>query len=115
MPKVDCDLYRKTAAGTDPEVWEPVDGHARRLSVSPVSSDRRAIEMMARSGGREITHVARGEWDDEFEANRLLKRRSDGKYFQIVSMVSVGRPRRGAGNAPRVRLNLSVDTTDHGL
>jgi len=98
-----CQLFEKTA-----------DGNTRRIAISPVASDRKALEMAAREG-RVVTHVGRSGWDDEFVAGRMLKRGSDDRYFQIVSVTPVGMIRRGASHAPKARLNLSVDPTDHGV
>ena len=109
-----CRLYRKTESGTDPEPWEEVDGHTRRIAISPIMSARKAIEEGARLGIN-VTHTGRAAWDDEYESNRLLKRLDDDRYFLIVGVMPVGRVRRGATHAPKARLSLSVHNAEENL
>ena len=109
-----CRLYMSTTGGTDPESWQEVDGRTRLIAISPIINARKALEESARLD-IQVTHIGRAEYDEELQSKRLLKRLSDGRYFLIERVDPVGRVRRDATHAPRVRLALSVHNIGEDL
>lgn len=106
-----CEIYAKTEDGTDPETLEAVDGHQRRIAITPIG-DRRAVEMVATGRyQRQPTHQGLAEYDGDLQPMRYVKRLRDEAYFYIVSTRPHGRFSPGARHAKKLRLILSYDAS----
>jgi hypothetical protein len=98
-------LYRK-AGDNDPPKWRPVDAHTRKLSLRAMS-DTAVLQNMTRGYDPTPTHVMRGDYDEEYTADRLLKCLSDDSHWMIVAVQQVGRRRRGSSHTGEVKLRVA--------